>query len=347
MRRKGRRYLSQGFIVLGLLALLAAGCSSSSSSSGASSSSTSSSGSGKQASSVGIAFFGFAAANSFAQATWAGIQQAAKQYGASAHFFDGNFSATTQVSQMQDAITSGTYKVFIVQANDGSAVIPEVTRAISRHIVVVAEFTPVGTSYSTDQPQVPGVISIVDVPTANGTALGKLGIQACGSLNPCQVAYLQGDPTLPLDVARTKAVLAELATDKAVRVVATPVGGYTQTQGRSVGQDLLTAHPNVNVIIGSSQAIEGVQLVLQPKGLLGKIKLIGNGGSTQAVNAVKAGQWYATYYIPETTDGYTAAKLGIQKALGQSVPTATNSATLGPALGTKTALQNVQGQYSD
>src|SRR5919201_2963366 len=65
-----------------------------------------------------VAFFGFAAANSFAQATWSGVQQAAKACNASAKFFDPNFNAQTQVSQIQDAITTGQYQVFIVQAND-------------------------------------------------------------------------------------------------------------------------------------------------------------------------------------------------------------------------------------
>jgi ribose transport system substrate-binding protein len=56
-----------------------------------------------------VAFFGFAAANSFAQATWKGVQQAAKACGASTKFFDPNFVSQTQVSQIQDAITSGQY----------------------------------------------------------------------------------------------------------------------------------------------------------------------------------------------------------------------------------------------
>ena len=81
-----------------------------------------------------VAFFGFAAANSFAQATWKGVQQAAKACGASTKFFDPNFNSQTQVSQIQDAITTGQYQVFVVQANDGNAVVPAV-----RKLVMAAE----------------------------------------------------------------------------------------------------------------------------------------------------------------------------------------------------------------
>ncbi len=338
------RRLAAGGMMLALAAVVAAcGSTSSPSSSGGGQSNSQS----KNSKPVSVAFFGFASANSFAQATWAGVQKAANQLHATAHFFDGNFSATTQVQQMKDALVSKQYNVWVVQANDGAAVVPEVQRAVHEGITVVAEFTPIGTQYNTAKPQVPGIISFVDVPTYNGKMLGKLGVEACGSLNPCNVAYLQGDPSLPLDNARTQAVIKELKTDSNVHVVGSYVGGYTQSQGMSVGQDLLQAHPNVNVIIGSSQAIEGVQIVLQHDNLLGKIKLIGNGGSVQAVDAVHQGKWFATYYIPETTEGYDATKYGIEHERGQKVPMTTNAAKVFPVLGTKQDLKGIQGQYKD
>ena len=69
-----------------------------------------------------IAFFGFAKANSFAQATWAGVQEQAQKEGVEPEQFDPNFDSAKQVSQIQNAITSGEFQAFIVQANDGNAV---------------------------------------------------------------------------------------------------------------------------------------------------------------------------------------------------------------------------------
>lgn len=341
MRWNQRQRALLGGALIAAVGMVASAC-------GSSPAATNASGGGSHKK-IDVAFFGFASANSFAQATWAGVQKATKQYHGQAHFFDGNFSATTQVQQMKDALVSQQYNVWVVQANDGASVVPEVQQAVKAGITVVAEFTPIGTRYNTDKPQVPGIISFIDVPTHNGKMLGKLGIEACATVptKPCHVAYLQGDPSLPLDNARTQAVLTELKTDPNVSVVGTPVGGYTQSQGLTVGQDLLTAHPNVNVIIGSSQAIEGVQIALKHAGLLGKIKLIGNGGSVQAVNGVKSGDWFATYYIPETTEGYMATKYGIEHAQGKKVPTATNAANVFPVMGTKQVLAHVHGQYQD
>jgi ribose transport system substrate-binding protein len=322
---------------------VAAGCGSSSSSSASGSGSSG----GKKV--TGIAFFGFAAANSFAQATWAGIQQTAKQDGVTAKFFDPNFSPQTQVSQIEDAITTGQYQVFVIQANDGNAVVPAVERAIKKGITVVGEFTPIGTNYASIAPQVPGLIFVGEAPVVNGQNLGKLGIQACAGLNPCKLAYLQGDEALPLDVARTKAVLQTLKTASNVQVVADPQGGYTQATGLKAGQDVLSAHPDVNVIIGSSQAIEGAELAVKKAGKLGKIKLIGNGGSCQAIAGVLNGSWFASYIIAERSSGAKAAQLGIESAEGKTVPHSFNTEQLQNPLGTKSVIQSTgfKAQYCD
>lgn len=296
-----------------------------------------------------IAFFGFAAANSFAQATWAGVQETAKKNHVQAKFFDPNFNPQTQVSQIQDAITTGRYQAFVIQANDGNAVIPAIKQALKAHIAVVAEFTPVGSNYATVKPPLPGMTFVGESPVHNGTELGVLGIRACKGLNPCNVAYLEGFKSLPLDNARTAAVKKQLATAKNVKLVADLEGGYTQASGLKAAQDVLQAHPDVNVIIGSSQAIEGAQQAVKSAGKLGKIKLIGNGGSCQAVKGVLSGAWFAAYVLPEKTSGAKAAQLAIDAANGKKVPASFNTDQLQNPLGTKQVLQKThfKAQYCD
>src|SRR5581483_6499057 len=230
--------------------------------------------------------------------------------------------------------------------NDGNAVVPAVRQAIKKGITVVGEFTPIGPNYATIQPQVPGLIFVGEAPVANGTSVGKLGVQACAGVNPCKVAYLKGFKLLPLDNARTAAVLKAA---KNVQVVASPEGGYTQASGLMAAQDVLTAHPDVNVIIGSSQAIEGTELAVKRAGKLGKIKLIGNGGSCQAIKGVLNGTWFASYIIAEASDGAKATQLGIEAANGKSVPHAVNIEQVQNPLRTKSVLQKtlVKPQYCD
>lgn len=295
---------------------------------------------------LSIGFFGFAKANSFAQATWAGIQEYAAAHNADATFLDSNFDGPTQVNQLQDAVTSKRYDVVIVQANDGTAIVNAVKQAVAAGITVVIEFTPVGGDYSTTSPQVPGTVSIVDAPTINGQGMATLGLGACKEAGaaPCKVAFLQGFANYPLDTARTNAAIDALKAGGA-DVVANVVGGYTQDSGRAAFQNVLQAHPDVNVVIGSSQAIEGAAPLAAGK----NIEFVGNGGSRQAYEAVQSGAWYGVYVIPEKAEGAKAAELGLAKARGQQVPVATDarSLTTFQALGTKQTLQGLTSDYSD
>jgi ribose transport system substrate-binding protein len=296
---------------------------------------------------VAIAFFGFAKANSFANATFQGIEQYAAEDNATVEFFDGAFDSAQQVQQIQDATTTGKFQVYVIQANDGAAVIPAVEAAIAAGITVVAEFTPIGTAYDTAEPQVDGVYSLVDVPKTNGEALAQMGLEACtaAGANPCTVAYLQGNAALPLDNTRTEAAVAALEAG-GVTVVANFQGGYTSDEGRAAVQDLLQAHPDVNVIIGSSQAIAGAEPLVDTA----KVKLIGNGGSRPAVEAVQSGRWFGTYYADEVRDGYEAAKIGVTAARGGSPAEATNIRDLDynlGGIGTAAALEGVTGSYDE
>jgi len=292
-----------------------------------------------------IAFFGFAGANSFAQATLAGIKEQAAKEGVEVEFFDPNFDAATQVSQIQNAITTGEFQAFIVQANDGNAVVPPVREAIEEGIAVVGEFTPIGTRYDTIEPQVDGLTFVGEPPTENGTALGELGVQACEGMDTCEVAYLEGFKALPLDNARTKAATEALKAAPNVELVASVEGGYTQDSGLKAAQNVLQAHPGVDVMIGSSQAIAGAEQAV--KDADADVKLIGNGGSRQAVQAVKDGRWFATYVIAEKSAGAKAAEQAIAKARGEDVPESFDPRQLQEPLGTKENLGDFEGQYDE
>lgn len=302
--------------------------------------------------SMNIAFFTFGKAIPAPLAAYGGAKRYAAQHNATVTLFDGQFSAPTQVAQIQDATTSGKYQVFIIQANDGTAVIPAVEAAIAKGIAVVAEFTPIGTRYDTAESQVPGMSYVGQNIAANGELLAELGLEAAkstGIANPV-IAYLQGMPALPLDAARTKAAVAALEAGGAT-VISSYVGGYSRDTGRQAGQDLFSSHPEVNIIIGGTPAILGLETVI-PEALKGKVLLIGNGPSTQAVEAVQQGRWYATAYWPEDMLGEKAAEIGLGVARGTMEPTSITDVEIAEMLGlsakgTIDSLLGVTGAYTD
>ena len=71
---------------------------------------------------LSIGFFGFAAANSFAQGVYEGVEAAAQEMGATSEFVDSNFDGQLQAQQVTDAVTSGQYDVIVIQANDNLVV---------------------------------------------------------------------------------------------------------------------------------------------------------------------------------------------------------------------------------
>ena len=334
-----KKYLTLAAVTIAAATLLT-GCGSS-----ASSGTAPSSDSGDEALSIG--FFGFAAANSFAQGVFSGVVAAAEENGATATFVDSNFDGQVQAQQINDAVTSKQFDIIVIQANDNLVVQKPLEDAVAAGITVVVEFTPVGADFSTVDPQIEGAISIVDPPILNGEALGKMGLLACedAGADPCKVAYMEGFRSLPLDNARTKAVVDTLTAGGA-EVVAQVEGGYTADTGQAAYQDIITADPDVDVVIGSAQAIGGAKLVA---GDASDVKFVGNGSSRQAVAAVMDGSWFATYALDVKADGFAAAELGIKHHNGEKVTMANNEAELAPGegIGIKANLEGFTATYDD
>ncbi len=291
-----------------------------------------------------IAFFGFAAANGFAQATWAGVQEGAAATGAEVEFFDPVFDANTQISQIQDAITAGDWDAFIIQANDGNAVVPVIEEALEAGIPVVGEFTPIGPDYSTIEPQVDGLIFVGAAPVDNGVILAEMAIEACAGIDPCNVVYLEGFRSLPLDVARTGAFTETIAAASGVELIASVEGGYLPDTGLSAAQDVLVAHSEVHVMVGSAQAIFGAEQAATDAGV--SVKLIGNGSPRQAVDAVREGRWHAVFLDAERDAGRTAFELAVEAATGGNPPRSFDSTTLVPNVkGTADVIGDFEGQW--
>jgi ribose transport system substrate-binding protein len=343
MPRRGLQ-LSAAVAAIGTL-LLTAACSSSGTSS------ASGSGGGSSGKPVKIAFFGYASANAYTQAALTGVKKIASEHGATVHFFDPNMSSTTQVSQIEDAATSGQYNAMVVYSVDGGAVVAAVREALQNGIKVVADFVPVGPDIDTTATQVKGIVGSSVVPIdETGTDAGNLIVQACQGVSPCRVAYLPGDNTLPLEIDRTNHVMAVVKQHSNIQVVATVQSGYASNTGETAGQNVLTAHPNVNVIASSNdQAIVGVALALKQRGDLGKIKLIGGGGTYQAVAGIKNGTWFGTVNYCPTSEAEAATKMVVNAVQGKPVgPAQINSLTIcgAPQDLTKANLGSYQGQWS-
>lgn len=299
---------------------------------------------------VRVAFFGNSAANIFTQAHTRGVKKGVEAAGGTVtKVFDGKFDPPTQRGEIQDAVASGEFDAFVIETNDGSTIRPAVEEAIAAGIKVVGVFNPIGSNPSTLEPQIPGISSTVGHNfLQGGQDLAELTAQACGDTNPCNVAFMSGDSSLPLDVARTKGFKDKLATYSNIKLVAQQDAGYDTGKGRTVTQNILQAHPDVNVITAAGdQALLGGTEVIKDAGKLDQIKLIGDGAAKQGVDLIRAGTWYGALVLAPESGGAKAGEIAVQAARGEKVPVAINYNDISPIgkFATKETLGDFKGEF--
>jgi ribose transport system substrate-binding protein len=306
-RSARRRYGLSAAGVAIAAALTLAACGSSDSSSSSSSSAAATTASTKP---VRIAYLSFAVANSYDAPMLAAAQKVAKANNATIKVLDANNDPKKQFAQLQTATSSGGYDAIIVQPIFGTGLITGVQDAIAAGKKVVNMDQILGKDLSTDQPQVDGLSgNVVFVPTEIGAKLGRLVTQACrdNELNPCKVGYLYDIKASALDVAIKKSFDTAVG-DGPVKVVAQGESFFTPAKGLAAAQNMLQAHSDLNLIVGSDQGIEGAVQAVGKK----KVVLVGYGGSSAGIQGVAAGTWYGDVAQLPASEGRLATQAAIK-----------------------------------
>ena len=292
-----------------------------------------------------VAFFGFWKTNSFTQAVLKGVEAGAAEIGAEVlDLSPAEYDAAAQIKAVQDQTIKGDAQLYVMLASDSVGMATAAKEALDAGITVMAAFTPLGPDFTTLEPQVEGLAVVGETPVSNGAILAELAAEACGDLNPCNVAYLEGFKALPLDNARTESFVKTLAAANPNAVLVAQVeGGYSPDSGKKAAQDALQANPDINVMVGSSQAILGAETVVDTT----VVKLVGNGASCEAFEAVTAGKWYALYNLDTVAMGYESVILGSEIANGGTPAMVVNSQELRDPKGTADVIAGYECAYSD
>src|SRR4051794_10000516 len=236
----------------------------------------------------------------------AAAQTVAKESNSTIQVFDAANDPKKQFAQLQTATSSGDFDAIIVQPIFGTGLMTGVQDALKAGKKVVNMDQILGPDLSTDQPQVDGLHgNVVFVPTEIGTKLGNLVKQACQGKGggQCKVGYLYDIKASALDVAIKKAFDSAVA-GSPVKVVAQGESFFTPANGLKAAQNMLQAHPDLDLIVGSDQGIEGAVQGLGKK----KVILVGYGGSAAALQGVSSGQWYGDVAQLPASEGRLATK---------------------------------------
>jgi ribose transport system substrate-binding protein len=281
---------------------------------------------------VRIAVFNALNASAFYMAEVDGVKEAAEELGATVQVFDGALDSGKQVSQIQDATASQKYDAYVIVPIDGNALVPVVTEAASAGIKVVAAFNTISRDVGSNEPGAEGMVATVGTPIPeNGTMIAQDIVKACGDQDPCKVAYLPGTFKQATEKARSDALKAELEKHANIDIVAEQEGGYLRAPALDASTNILRANPDINVMATSGdQMALGIEDAIKDADLEGKVKIIGNGASIEAVEAIREGRWFSSPMFLPKSEGKRAGEIAIKAFRGEDVPTSVSTPTLSP-----------------
>jgi ribose transport system substrate-binding protein len=272
---------------------------------------------------IRLAFLAASSQNGYNDATWQGVQAAAKEAGnVEVEIFDGEFNAATQYAQVEDIIAGGRFDGIIVAPNDTVGIATALEEATGAGLLVASVLFPVGPDLTVMTPQVKGLtVTVASSPVTGATAQANEVIKFCEGRDPCNVVIMIGQLQFPFDNLRYNTMLDVLKPHANVKIVATGEGSYSPDASLTAFQDILQANPKIDVVLSNAdQHLLGVEIALNDAGIpIEPIYLIGGGLNAITVDKIKAGIFDATLSGFPRSEGYYAAQTLIKAKKGEAV----------------------------
>lgn len=278
---------------------------------------------------VDIAWFVPTAQNDYFAAVGDGIESATKGRNATLTRFDAGFDEQTQYAQIQDAIATKKFDAFIVSPVSAPGVVPAVAEAAAAGIkVVCGGGYPCGDDWENPVSNAEGVVAQTAIPEASlGENTGELIVQACADLDPCEVAQIPG-AMVPAEEALFDALKATLASHPEIDIVGRVEGEYLAEPAQTATQDLLQAHPDLDVIATSSDAMAaGVELAVEAAEA-DRVKIIGLAGGERGITKVRDGAWFGTVMMYPLDEGMYLLDQAVRAVRSQPFEPGINPAEL-------------------
>lgn len=247
------------------------------------------------------------------------IREQAGAMDATSQTFNANFDPQAQLQQCQDAIVTQRFQAFVIQAVAGPSMISCASQAIDAGIEVVAVSNPIGPDVDSTEPQVEGLTAtILESPGTMGQTLADLTVDACKGQDPCEVVYLFGPPDFSFAANTREVFNEEIEKQPGIEVVAEGSHAFQPDEARSLTQQFLVAHPDVNVITSDDDPSAAALLeVVKDRGLEDQIAIIGGAGAEEGATLVASGEMFGSAVLVPRTAGTRAAEIAVKAARGE------------------------------
>lgn len=272
--------------------------------------------------SVRIAWFGNTPDNTYDNAHLNGAIASAKKKHSTVQPFYCQYDPQVQLDQCLNAVNSKKFDAFLIDANDGTGIIPCVTSAAKHGISVVALDLPIGADPAAGGPQVKGQVGAVLTPAAKfGTTLVSVVADLCTKVGKCNLVYLAGSLGINYDIIAIQGLQSLLPTHQNIKIVAIKEALYDQATARTIMQGILGQTTDIQLVVAAGdQMARGAEEALAAAGPLpGPVQIIGGGAGAYAVDAVRAGRWYGTFVTLPGDEGLLAAPMAISAVRHQKI----------------------------
>ena len=291
------------------IALTLSACGSSSSDAGSEGGETggSSGGSGSGSKTIGLAVANLQA--DFFNQIRQSVEDAAEAEGVDVTVADAGGDADRQVSQIQDMVTQQVDAIIYIPAGATAATVPVRTAASAGIPVVTVDRNPEGA---------PGDTFIATDSVAAAKALGEWVVEATGGTG--ELGVIQGQIGTTPELARDEGFKAGIEGSDITEVARQASDAWAQDEGFQIAQDMLQAHPEINIFFGRADALAlGAAQAARTAGR-DDMTIVGFDGDVAGLEAVRDGVLAATVTQPTQAMGKLALESAVQLADGEELP---------------------------
>ena len=265
---------------------------------------------------VGISMYTLSAPYFAAQQVAA--EKKAKELGCEVVSSDGQNDMLKQIADVEDMVSKG-INVLILNPRDPKGLIPAANAATAAGVKVIA-------MDSTLDPSAHFITEVQSSNQQNGELVGEwIAKKMAGK--PIEIALLSGQQGNLAGLERREGVFRGIAEQQLrqsntinFQVVGQGWGAWAQEDGQKAMEDLLTAHKNINVVLGENDSmVLGARLALQAAGRLDQVLLVAAAdGQKEALKMIKDGGYGATGLNDPAVVANTAVDIGV-KALNDKL----------------------------
>ncbi|WP_318507078.1 substrate-binding domain-containing protein [Bacillus sp. T3] len=241
-----------------------------------------------------------------------GAKQEAEKQGVELIVVDAQNDIEKQNADVQSLITKG-IDVLLINPVNPSAVSPALKAAERANIPVI----------TIDRNTKEEVLSYIGRDnTAMGREAGKKAVELLGGTGKAKgkIIEIQGDAGGTVMQARHGGFHEIVGKESGIEVVEGPYSNYIRAEAVAAMQDLLQAHPDVNLVYAHNDDMAlGAMQVLEKAGKLENVQIIGIDGLMEAVKQIKGGKYKATVINDPISLGTLAIETAVKAGNGEDV----------------------------